>query len=129
MIQRADGRDPHPVLPLPLRRARLPTLRIVNRLGYTSVRWTVDTLGWMGPPREQSVAGATRRVLRRDLVPGEIVLMHLGSSRDGSTIDSHALPGVIRAVRARDYRFVTLAGLRWPPRSVDRPGSALGRRP
>jgi peptidoglycan/xylan/chitin deacetylase (PgdA/CDA1 family) len=48
------------------------------------------------------------------LVPGEIVLMHLGSARDRSTIDSHALPRIIRAVRARGYRFVTLAGIRAP---------------
>jgi peptidoglycan/xylan/chitin deacetylase (PgdA/CDA1 family) len=48
------------------------------------------------------------------LVPGEIVLMHLGSSRDNSTIDSKALPTVIRLVRARGYRFVTLAGIRAP---------------
>jgi peptidoglycan/xylan/chitin deacetylase (PgdA/CDA1 family) len=66
----------------------------------------------------QSVAGARRRVLE-NLVPGEIVLMHLGSSRDGSTIDSKALPGVIRAVRARGYRFVTLARVR-PPGSGNR---------
>jgi len=45
-------------------------------------------------------------------VPGEIVLMHLGSSRDHSTIDTKALPEVIRAVRARGYRFVTLQGVR-----------------
>jgi peptidoglycan/xylan/chitin deacetylase (PgdA/CDA1 family) len=48
------------------------------------------------------------------LVPGEIVLMHLGSSRDHSTIDSKALPEVIRAVRTRGYRFVTLSGVRAP---------------
>jgi len=47
-------------------------------------------------------------------VPGEIVLMHLGSSRDHSTIDSNALPAVIRLVRGRGYRFVTLAGIRAP---------------
>jgi peptidoglycan/xylan/chitin deacetylase (PgdA/CDA1 family) len=47
-------------------------------------------------------------------VPGEIVLMHLGSSRDHSTIDAHALPAVIRIVPARGYRFVTLAGIRAP---------------
>jgi peptidoglycan/xylan/chitin deacetylase (PgdA/CDA1 family) len=62
----------------------------------------------------QSVPGAVRRVMRA-LVPGEIVLMHMGSSRDGSTLDTHALPLVIRAVRARGYRFVTLKGIR-PPR-------------
>jgi peptidoglycan/xylan/chitin deacetylase (PgdA/CDA1 family) len=84
----------------------------VNDLGYASVRWTVDTLGWMGLA-QQSVGGAVRRVLQ-ELVPGEIVLMHLGSSRDHSTIDPRALPAVIRLVRARGYRFVTLAGIRAP---------------
>jgi peptidoglycan-N-acetylglucosamine deacetylase len=63
---------------------------------------------------QQSVSGAVRRVMSH-LVPGEIVLMHLGSSRDHSTIDSKALPTVVRLVRARGYRFVTLAGIR-PPR-------------
>jgi peptidoglycan/xylan/chitin deacetylase (PgdA/CDA1 family) len=127
LIQRATGRDTHPCFRFPYGARDAPTLRLVNRLGYTSVRWTVDTWGWMGRS-QQSVAGATRRVLA-GLMPGEIVLMHLGSSRDGSTIDSHALPGVIRAARARGYRFVTLAGLRSPQRSADRPGSTLGRRP
>jgi len=59
--------------------------------------------------------------LRRHVVPltfyggsNADVLMHLGSSRDHSTIDSKALPAVIRLVRARGYRFVTLAGIRAP---------------
>jgi peptidoglycan/xylan/chitin deacetylase (PgdA/CDA1 family) len=127
MIQRATGRDTHPCFRFPYGARDGRTLRLVNTLGYTSVRWTVDTWGWMGRS-QQSVRGATRRVLG-GLIPGEIVLMHLGSSRDGSTIDSHALPGVVRAVRARGYRFVTLAGLRSPRRSVDPPGSTLGHRP
>jgi peptidoglycan/xylan/chitin deacetylase (PgdA/CDA1 family) len=48
-----------------------------------------------------------RRIVEH-LVPGEIVLMHLGAARDGATLDSSALPEVIRAVSARGYRFVTL---------------------
>src|SRR6266542_3439494 len=88
------------------------TLAICHTLGYTSVRWTVDTWGWMGRS-SQSVPGAIRRVRDR-LVPGEIVLMHVGSSRDGSRIDTKALPGVIRTVRERGYRFVTLKGVRPP---------------
>jgi peptidoglycan/xylan/chitin deacetylase (PgdA/CDA1 family) len=108
-IRAATGRDPRPYFRFPYGARDARTLRIVHRLGYASVRWTVDTWGWMGLA-EQTVAGARRRVLRY-LMPGEIVLMHLGSSRDGSTIDSKALPGVIRSVRARGYRFVTLAGI------------------
>jgi len=112
MIQRATGRDTHPLFRFPYGSRNGPTLRLVHGLGYASVRWTVDTWGWMGLTR-QSTGGAVRRVLR-NLVPGEIVLMHLGSSSDRSTIDSKALPAVIRLVRARGYRFVTLAGIRAP---------------
>ncbi len=110
MIRAATGRDPHPYFRFPYGARDTRTLSIVHRLGYASVRWTVDTWGWMGRP-SQSVPGAMRRVVDH-LVPGEIVLMHLGSSRDHSTIDSNTLPLVIRALHARGYRFVTLAGVR-----------------
>jgi peptidoglycan/xylan/chitin deacetylase (PgdA/CDA1 family) len=112
MIQRATGRDTHPYFRFPYGSRNARTLRMVNGLGYASVRWTVDTWGWMGLS-QQSVPGAVRRVLD-NLVPGEIVLMHLGSSRDHSTIDSKALPAVVKLVRARGYKFVTLAGIRAP---------------
>jgi peptidoglycan/xylan/chitin deacetylase (PgdA/CDA1 family) len=112
MIQRATGRDTHPYFRFPYGSRNGATLRLVHELGYASVRWTVDTWGWMGRP-QQSVGGAVRRVMA-NLVPGEIVLMHLGSSRDHSTIDADALQTVIRLVRARGYRFVTLAGIRAP---------------
>jgi peptidoglycan/xylan/chitin deacetylase (PgdA/CDA1 family) len=112
MIRRATGRDPRPLFRFPYGARDGRTLGIVRRLGYVSIRWTVDTWGWMGLA-SQTVAGAQRRVVD-NLVPGEIVLMHLGSSRDHSMIDSRALPGVIRAVRARGYRFVTLSGIRAP---------------
>jgi peptidoglycan/xylan/chitin deacetylase (PgdA/CDA1 family) len=111
-IERATGRDTHPYFRFPYGSRNGRTLQLVNRLGYASVRWTVDTWGWMGRS-QQSVRGAVRRV-RDKLVPGEIVLMHLGSARDHSTIDSKALPAVIRLVRARGYRFVTLAGIQAP---------------
>lgn len=114
MITAATGRDARPYFRFPYGARDARTLQIVHRLGYASVRWTVDTLGWMGSS-VQSVSGAVRRVVA-GLVPGQIVMMHLGSSRDGSTIDAHALPAVIRAVRARGYRFVTLAGVRAPSR-------------
>lgn len=112
IIRRTTGRETRPLFRFPYGARDARTLGIVRRLGYVSVRWTVDTWGWMGFTG-QTVAGARRRVLD-NLVPGEIVLMHLGSARDHSTIDSRALPGVIHAVRARGYRFVTLGGVRAP---------------
>jgi peptidoglycan/xylan/chitin deacetylase (PgdA/CDA1 family) len=112
MIKRATGRDTHPYFRFPYGSRNTAELQMVNRLGYASVRWTVDTWGWMGLS-QQSVGGAVRRVIDH-LVPGEIVLMHLGSSGDRSRIDANALPRVIRLVRARGYRFVTLAGITAP---------------
>jgi peptidoglycan/xylan/chitin deacetylase (PgdA/CDA1 family) len=112
MILHATGRDTHPLFRFPYGARDSRTLAICHRLGYVSIRWTVDTWGWMGAAM-QSPAGAKRRVLDA-LVPGEIVLMHLGSARDRTTIDTHALPAVIRAVRARGYRFVTLSGVQAP---------------
>jgi peptidoglycan/xylan/chitin deacetylase (PgdA/CDA1 family) len=112
MIERATGRDTHPYFRFPYGSRNTATLRLVHELRYASIRWTVDTWGWMGRS-QQSVGGAVRRVVTH-LVPGEIVLMHLGSSRDRSTIDSDALPTVIRLVRAHGYSFVTLAGIRAP---------------
>jgi peptidoglycan/xylan/chitin deacetylase (PgdA/CDA1 family) len=111
-IRRATGRDTHPLFRFPYGARDARTLTICHRLGYLSVRWTVDTMGWMGAS-VQTAAGAARRVVD-GLVPGEIVLMHLGSARDGSTIDAHALPAVIRAVRSRGYRFVTLRDVTRP---------------
>ena len=111
-IRRATGDDTHPLFRFPYGARDARTLAICHRLGYVSVRWTVDTLGWTGAS-VQTAAGAVRRVVDA-LAPGEIVLMHLGSARDGSTIDAHALPAVIRAVRARGYRFVTLRDVTAP---------------
>ena len=106
MIRRATGHDPRPLFRFPYGARDARTLGIVRRLGYVSVRWTVDTWGWMGLAL-QSVAGAKRRVLDQ-LVPGEIVLMHLGSAHDGTRLDAEALPALIAAIRARGYRFTTL---------------------
>ena len=82
-------------------------------MGYVSVRWTIDTWGWMGTSEGQSVGTVVRRVSER-LEPGAIVLMHVGVARDGSLLDARALPRVISLVRARGYRFVTLAGFVHP---------------
>jgi peptidoglycan/xylan/chitin deacetylase (PgdA/CDA1 family) len=105
-IMRATGRDPRPLFRFPYGAYNGRLQRIVRALGFEDVRWTVDTWGWMGAAH-QSASGVVRRVVEH-LVPGEIVLMHLGAARDGATLDSSALPEVIRAVSARGYRFVTL---------------------
>jgi peptidoglycan/xylan/chitin deacetylase (PgdA/CDA1 family) len=49
----------------------------------------------------------TKRVLDT-AQPGQIVLMHVGSADDGSTLDADALPGIIRGLRERGYAFTTV---------------------
>jgi peptidoglycan-N-acetylglucosamine deacetylase len=110
-IRRRTGADPRPLFRFPYGDSNSHVVAIANRLGYVSIRWTVDTLGWMGAAH-QSVSGAIQRVVD-NLRPGAIILMHVGSAGDvdHSTIDAHALPGVIDAVRRHGYSFTT-----FPPR-------------
>ena len=107
LIRIATGQDPRPLFRFPYGSSDRRTIRIVNTLGYTAIRWTVDTLGWEGTTRGQSAASVTSRVLAA-LKPGEIVLMHVGSPPDGSTLDANALPQIIRRIRQRGYSFVAI---------------------
>jgi peptidoglycan-N-acetylglucosamine deacetylase len=106
-IKAATGRDPHPLFRFPYGDRDARTIGVVNSLGYTSVRWSIDTWGWMGPAEGQSTATVLHRVATF-LQPGAIVLMHIGATKDGSTLDADALPAVLRLLRARGYRTVTL---------------------
>ncbi len=94
------------------------TIALAGSLGYGSVAWTVDTLGWKGRS-----AGGTQAIVSRvlsHLQPGEIVLMHVGAAADGSTLDAHALHALLQAVAARGYGFTTLTDYTdGAPRVVD----------
>ena len=107
-IQAATRYAPRPMFRFPFGDSDARTLGIVNGLRYGSIRWTVDTLGWMGTSGGQSVQTVVNRVLA-NLRPGEIVLMHVGSHpTDGSTLDADALPTIIAELRQRGYGFVTI---------------------
>ena len=110
LIRTATGHDPRPLFRFPYGSSDKRTIRIVNTLGYTAIRWTVDTLGWEGTARGQSAASVASRVLAA-LKPGEIVLMHVGSPPDGSTLDANALPQIIRRIQQRGYSFVAVTDL------------------
>jgi peptidoglycan/xylan/chitin deacetylase (PgdA/CDA1 family) len=106
-IRIKTGRNPWPLFRFPYGARDQRTIAVVNSMGYASVRWSVDTWGWMGRAEGQSVGSVVRRVADQ-LEPGAIVLMHVGVAKDGSLLDAAALPRVISLVRARGYRFVTL---------------------
>jgi peptidoglycan/xylan/chitin deacetylase (PgdA/CDA1 family) len=106
IVNRA-GADPHPLFRYPFGAGDQRTLTIVKDLGYGSVRWTIDTLGWKGAGAGITKKGIVKRVTS-GLRPGTIVLMHVGSAPDESMLDAAALPTVIRRIRDAGYRFVRL---------------------
>lgn len=83
---------------------------LVNKLDYIAVRWTVDSLGWQGNKDGHDAKFVTGRVLSK-AIPGAIVLMHLGSAPDKTTLDADALPDIITALKNQGYRLVTLSEL------------------
>jgi peptidoglycan/xylan/chitin deacetylase (PgdA/CDA1 family) len=105
-IRREARRDPRPLFRFPYGARDDRTIRMARSLGYADIYWSTDTWGWMGRS-QQSRAGVVRRVLSR-VGRGDIVLMHVGAARDGSTLDTDALPALVRRLRARGYRFVRL---------------------
>jgi peptidoglycan/xylan/chitin deacetylase (PgdA/CDA1 family) len=106
-VHAATGQDPRPLFRFPYGARDDRTIAVVNSLGYASVRWSIDTWGWMGRAEGQSADSVVRRVAEQ-LQPGAIVLMHVGVATDGSLLDAEALPRVIALVRHRGYRFVGL---------------------
>jgi peptidoglycan/xylan/chitin deacetylase (PgdA/CDA1 family) len=81
-------------------------------LGMLTIQWDVDTNDWRRPGTGAIIADAwaARAVAVR---PGSIVLMHDAGGPRGQTLA--ALPAVIRTLRRRGYRLVTvpeLLGLR-----------------
>jgi peptidoglycan/xylan/chitin deacetylase (PgdA/CDA1 family) len=103
---------PHPLFRFPYGESDARTIAVVNRLGYGGIRWTLDTLGWQGSASGQSSDTVVARVVS-GLRPGAIILMHVGSAEDGTTLDADALARVIAEIRARGYELVTLRDFLW----------------
>lgn len=116
-LRAVTGREFDPLFRFPFGDTTPLDIAVINEQGYVCVRWTVDTLGWKGTSEGMDAAAVLDRVVQA-ATPGEIVLMHVGANPDdGSTLDADALPSVIRELRARGYRFVTLQALLQTPGS------------
>jgi peptidoglycan/xylan/chitin deacetylase (PgdA/CDA1 family) len=113
-IQAATGRDSRPLFRFPFGARDGRTVTDVNSLGYGNIRWSVDTLGWKGTlantcePGGQTVNSVVAAALG-GAQPGEIILMHVGSACDHTTLDATALPRIIAGLKAQGYAFVSLA--------------------
>lgn len=85
-----------------------PTMRrVLARRGLTEVGWSLDPRDWSDPGVDQIV----RRVVD-NARPGDIVLLHDGKDGQPGGDRSEtvaALPAIIEGLRARGFRFVTVA--------------------
>jgi cellulose synthase/poly-beta-1,6-N-acetylglucosamine synthase-like glycosyltransferase/peptidoglycan/xylan/chitin deacetylase (PgdA/CDA1 family) len=88
-----------------------PVVR-AERLGYITVGLHVDPDDWAMPGAAQvvskTVEGVTDRSADEDQ-RGQVVLLHDGGGDRSQTVE--ALPEIIRQLRARGYRFVTVSEL------------------
>ncbi|WP_269859540.1 polysaccharide deacetylase family protein [Streptomyces sp. RPT161] len=111
-IKKAVGRRPVPLFRFPFGDVDQQCIADVNDEGYVCVRWTVDTCGWKGTSGGATTDTVIARVMKA-LVPGAIILMHVGStgSTDPSTVDATALPHLIKALDDRGYGYTTLDSL------------------
>lgn len=73
-------------------------------LGMTTVIWSVDPRDWSRPG-----SGAIAQRALGPVRPGSIVLLHDGGGPRSQTVA--ALPRILRALRRRHYRLVTLSRL------------------
>ena len=111
-------RPPYSSTPRAITAADWRAYRRAARYGYLIVVATVDTRDWSRPGVativSRAIAGATRAA-RTD--HGAIIMLHDSGGNRSQTV--RALPQIIRRLRARGYRFVTVtAGLGLPPADV-----------
>jgi peptidoglycan/xylan/chitin deacetylase (PgdA/CDA1 family) len=79
-------------------------VRIARSLGLSTVLWNVDPADWSRP--------GTRAIVQRVLAqvqPGSIIISHDGGGPRGQTLAAY--PPIIRGLRARGYRVVTITEL------------------
>jgi peptidoglycan/xylan/chitin deacetylase (PgdA/CDA1 family) len=79
-------------------------LRTAASLGLATITWEVDPSDYALP----GTAAIRQRVLTQ-VRPGSIVISHDGGGPRGQTLAAY--PQIIRALRARGYRFVTVPEL------------------
>jgi peptidoglycan-N-acetylglucosamine deacetylase len=80
------------------------TLGILRRLRMLMVMWSIDPGDWRRPGTKAIVSGVLAHAK-----PGAVVILHDGGGDRTQTIG--ALPAIIRGLRRRGYRLVTVAKL------------------
>ncbi|NLG83175.1 MAG: polysaccharide deacetylase family protein, partial [Firmicutes bacterium] len=97
LLQNVIGRPAARLFAPPYADFARETVAVAAELGYRTVLWTVDTVDWKRPAPE-IIAGRVKERVKN----GAIVLMH----PTAPTIA--ALPGIIKDLKARGFRLVTV---------------------
>jgi len=104
LIKTLTGKTTKPYFRPPYGAYNTLVLQTVGSIGYTkTIKWNIDTIDWDG----RSAYRIYSKVLN-NIVPGSIVLMHTGA---GAKYTTAALPTIIKGLKAKGYRFVTIPTL------------------
>jgi peptidoglycan-N-acetylglucosamine deacetylase len=104
LVKNLTGRTTKPFFRPPYGAYNTLVLQTVGSVGYTkTIKWNIDTIDWDG----RSAYRIYTKVLN-NIVPGSIVLMHTGA---GAKYTTAALPTIIKGLKAKGYRFVTIPTL------------------
>lgn len=104
IVKNLTGRTTKPYFRPPYGAYSTLVLQTVGSIGYTkTIKWNIDTIDWDG----RSAYRIYSKVLN-NIVPGSIVLMHAGA---GARYTPSALPTMIKGLKAKGYRFVTIPQL------------------
>ncbi len=83
---------------------------LAQEMGYTTVGLHIDPDDWQRPPAKEIVDRVLKQLADPDPdVSGNIILLHDSGGDRAQTVA--ALPGIIDALRAKGYQFVTVAAL------------------
>ena len=92
------------ILRFPYGTCSAESLRTVNELGLAAIQWDVVSAD---AARGQSPSAMAKRILR-EVRPGSVVVFHANGRGHGTAA---ALPDILRGLRGRGYRFVTVSEL------------------
>jgi peptidoglycan-N-acetylglucosamine deacetylase len=93
------------------------TLHLLHQLGMLMVMWSIDPSDWRRPGTQAIVSNVLENAR-----PGAIVILHDGGGDRSQTVA--ALPAIVRGLRRRGYRLVTVPQLLMvdpPPRHQQLP--------
>lgn len=76
---------------------------VADSLGYRLVIWGTDSVDWMNPGIDRIISRVVKRAH-----PGDIILMHASDTCKQTDL---ALPTILKDLRGKGYRFLTLKNL------------------